>query len=114
MHGRVNNIKMEDHSLIMIVSALVTALGVKEIWQIIKQKIDINAKKNEKLEQRADTIYTDQIEQLTNKIEQLEVKIDELIKENLHLKVKIVKMEARLVKNATSKVSTKRHRDEKS
>tara|TARA_R100001463_G_scaffold115103_1_gene170315 strand:- start:100 stop:417 length:318 start_codon:yes stop_codon:yes gene_type:complete len=105
---------MEDHSLIMIVSALVTALGVKEIWQIIKQKIDINAKKNEKLEQRADTIYTDQIEQLTNKISQLEVKIDELIKENLHLKVKIVKMEARLVKNATSKVSTKRHRDEKS
>lgn len=114
MHGRGNNIKMEDHTLIMIVSSLVTALGIKEIWQIIKQKIDINAKKKEKLEERADTIYTDQIEQLTNKISQLEVKIDELIKENLHLKVKIVKMEARLVKNATSKVSTKRHRDEKS
>ena len=100
---------MDDHSLLMIVSSLIGALGIKEIWSIVKQKIDINAKK----EERQDSIYVDQIEQLTNKIEQLEIKIDELIKENLHLKVKIVKMEARLVDNAKKKVSTKRYNNEK-
>ena len=47
---KVNNLKMDDHSLIMVVSTLVGALGLKEIWGIVKQKIDINAKKDEREE----------------------------------------------------------------
>lgn len=100
--------KMESESLLMIVSSLVAALGVKEIWQIIKQKIDINAKK----EERVDNVFTDQIEQLTKKIGELENKIDELITENTHLKVKIVKMESRLIATAKKRTSTKRYKDE--
>jgi peptidoglycan hydrolase CwlO-like protein len=100
--------KMESESLLMIVSSLVAALGIKEIWQIIKQKIDINAKK----EERVDNVFTDQIEQLTKKIGELENKIDELITENTHLKVKIVKMESRLIATAKKRTSTKRYKDE--
>lgn len=80
---------MEEPLLI----ALISALGVKEIWNIIKKKIDINAKKED-----------DQIERLTEKITSLEVKIDELIQENLNLKVKVAKMEERILLTAKNRV----------
>ena len=31
---------MEEKSLLIVLTALVTALGVKEIWKIIKKKVD--------------------------------------------------------------------------
>jgi hypothetical protein len=98
----MNNLKivrMEDHSILMVVSTLIGALGIKEIWGIVKQKIDINAKKDE----REDDVYTKQIEVLTNKITQLETKIELLIEENIQLRVKVVKMEARLINSAKKK-----------
>jgi regulator of replication initiation timing len=101
--------KMESESLLIIVSSLVGALGIKEIWQIIKQKIDINAKK----EERVDNVFAEQIDTLTKKIGELENKIDELITENTHLKVKIVKMEARLIATAKKRNETKRYKDER-
>ena len=94
---------MEDHSILMIVSTLIGALGIKEIWGIVKQKIDINAKKDE----REESLYTKQIEVLTNKITQLETKIELLIEENIQLRVKVVKMEARLINSAKKKVNRK-------
>jgi len=101
--------KMESESLLIVVSSLVGALGIKEIWQIVKQKIDINAKK----EERVDNVFTEQIEQLTKKIGELENKIDELITENTHLKIKIVKMENRLISTAKKRNETKRFKDER-
>ncbi len=98
---------MEDHSILMVVSTLIGALGIKEIWGIIKQKIDIGAKKDE----REESLYTKQIEVLTNKITQLETKIELLIEENIQLRVKVVKMEARLITSAKKKVNRKK--DEK-
>ena len=50
---------MEDGLLI----ALISALGIKEIWNIVKKKIDINAKKED-----------NHIEMLTEKISNLEIK----------------------------------------
>ncbi len=76
-----------------ILIALISALGVKEIWNIIKKKIDISAKKED-----------NQIERLTEKISSLEVKIDELIKENLNLKVKLAKMEERILLTAKNRI----------
>ena len=105
---KVNNIKMENESLLIIISSLVGALGIKEIWSIVKQKIDIGAKK----EERVDNVFTEQIKNLTAKISELEKKIDDLIKENTHLKVKIVKMENRLISNAKKRTATKRYKDE--
>ena len=95
---------MEDHSILMVVSTLIGALGIKEIWGIIKQKIDIGAKKDE----REESLYTKQIEVLTNKITQLETKIELLIEENIQLRIKVVKMEARLITSAKKKVNRKK------
>ena len=66
-------LNMEDHNLIVLISTLVTALGVKEIWSLIKQRIDIKAKK----EERNDELSYRVIEELKAKIEGLEFKIDE-------------------------------------
>ena len=99
--------KMDDHNLLMLVSRLIAALGVKEICQILKQKIDINAKK----EERQDNLQAKVIEELKNKIDGLERKIDELITENTHLRVKIAKMEERLIANAKKRNQSK-YKDE--
>lgn len=85
----VRESNMEEPILI----ALISALGVKEIWNIIKKKIDISAKKED-----------NQIERLTEKISSLEVKIDELIQENMNLKVKLAKMEERILLTAKNRI----------
>ena len=106
----MNNLKlvrMDDHNLLLALAGIISAFGVKEIWAIVKQKIDIGAKKDE----REESLYTKQIEILTNKITQLETKIELLIEENIQLRVKVVKMEARLINSAKKKVNKKR--DEK-
>ena len=103
----VKRVKMDDHNLLMLVTSLLGVLGIKEVWQILKQKIDINAKK----EERQDNLQTAVIEELKNKIDGLEKKIDELIKENTHLRVKIAKMEERLILNAKKRTQNK-YKDE--
>lgn len=107
--NNLKSIRMEDHSILMIVSSLIGALGIKEIWGIVKQKIDIGAKKDE----REDSLYAKQVEILSNKIQQLEVKIELLIEENIQLRVKVVKMESRLVINAKKRTQTRRKKDER-
>ena len=57
--NNLKSIKMEDHSILI---ALISALGIKEIWNIWKKKIDINAEKNE----REDSLYAKQVEILSN------------------------------------------------
>jgi len=94
---------MDDHNLILAVAGVVSALGLKEIWQLFKQKIDINAKK----EERQDNLQARVIEELKNKIDGLERKIDELITENTHLRIKIAKMEERLIVTAKSRTQNK-------
>ncbi len=83
---------MEDGILI----ALLSAFGVKEIWSIIKKKMDQNEREGDKLDKLSLKI----IEELKNKIDSLELKIEELIIENTNLKIKVAKMEERLVKSA--------------
>ena len=98
---------MDDHNLLLIISGLATALGLKEVWGIIKTKLHINAKK----EERQDNLQAKVIEELKNKIDGLERKIDELITENTHLRVKIAKMEERLIANAKKRNQSK-YKDE--
>ena len=80
---------MDDPILITLISAL----GVKEVWNIIKKKIDINAQKEDS-----------HIEMLVEKIEGLESKINTLIEENIQLKVKIAKMEERIIFTAKNRI----------
>ena len=102
-------LNMEDHNLIVLISTLVTALGIKEIWSLIKQRIDIKAKK----EERNDELSYRVIEELKAKIEGLELKIDELIKENTELHRQVAKMEERLLQNARKKSARTQRRKEK-
>ena len=101
-------LNMEDHNLIVLISTLVTALGIKEIWSLIKQRIDIKAKK----EERNDELSYIVIEELKKKIEGLELKIDELIKENTELHRQVAKMEERLLQNARKKSARAQRRKE--
>ena len=98
---------MDDHNLLLALAGILSAFGVKEVWAIIQKKMDIGAKKDE----REDDVYTKQIEVLTNKITQLETKIEVLIEENIQLRVKVVKMEARLITSAKKKVNRKNARN---
>jgi predicted ATP-grasp superfamily ATP-dependent carboligase len=99
---------MDDMSIITVLTALVTALGVKEIWTIWKKKIDQNNKRLSKDEITKDQLTAKVIEELKDKIIELEVKIDKLITENIDLHKKLARMEERLVQNANKKSTRKR------
>ena len=100
---------MDEHNILIALAGIISALGLKEVWSIIKQKIDIGAKK----EEREESVYAQQIEVLTNKIQQLETKIELLIEENIQLRIKVAKMSERLVTNAKKRVQSKRKNDER-
>jgi len=89
-----------------ILIALISALGVKEIWNIIKKRMDQKEKKS----QRDDNLSLKVIEELKTKITELEDKINILIEENTALKIKVARMEERLIRNAKNKVK-RNHKD---
>jgi len=97
---------MEDHTLLV---ALISALGIKEIWNIWKKKLDLNAKKDE----REDEVFINQIQVLTDKIGGLEIKIQTLIEENTQLLIKVARMEEKLILNAKNRVKTRNKRNER-
>ena len=99
---------MDAMSIITVLTALVTALGVKEIWNIWKKKIDQSNKKLTNDEVTKDQLTARVIEELKDKIIELEVKIDKLITENIDLHKKLARMEERLVQNANKKSTRKR------
>ena len=103
---------MEDHDLIVIVTALASALGLKEVWNIIKKKMDLSAKKEKSNETTKDKLTAQVIEELKNKIGELEVKIDSLIKENIELNIKLARMEERLMQSAKKRVQKRRKASE--
>ena len=83
---------MEEGLLI----ALLSAIGIKEIWSIIKKKMDQEERESDKL----DNLSLDIIKELKIKIDSLEKKIEDLISENIDLKIKVAKMEERIIKSA--------------
>ena len=104
--NNLKRIRMEDHTMLV---ALISALGIKEIWNIWKKKLDLNAKKDE----REDEVFINQIQALTDKISGLEVKIQTLIEENTQLLVKVARMEEKLILNAKNRLKPRKKRDER-
>jgi predicted RNase H-like nuclease (RuvC/YqgF family) len=105
---------MDQDVILTLVTAVAGALGIKEIWNIWKRKIDIQAKKDLSTLQNQQQIVTDvmqeqrkTIEEMTTRILSLEDKIEKLIKENIMLREKLARMEERLVLNAKKKVNRK-------
>ena len=67
--------------------------------------MDQNEREGDKLDQLSLKV----IDELKNKIEDLESKIDELILENTELKIKVARMEERLLKDVTNRTRKKRN-----
>ena len=67
---------------------------------------------NEKKSERDGNISLKVIEELKDKISGLEDKINKLIEENTDLKIKVARMEERLIRNAKNKVKRKREDNE--
>jgi len=88
---------MDIELLIGILTAVVSALGIKEIWGIWKRKIEIKNKKDTIDEITKDQITSQVIEELKVKIKSLEEKIDDLLKMNKECAVKLARLEERFI-----------------
>lgn len=99
---------MESELLVSILTALVSALGIKEIWLIWKRRIELREKKLTKDQNIKDKLMSEVILDLKKKIEELEGKIDALIEENTMLREKLARMEERLLISATNRSTRKR------
>lgn len=98
---------MDDTTIITVLIALVSALGIKEIWNIWKKKIDNTNTKLSNDEITKDQLTAQVIEELKDKISELEVKIDKLISDNLTCQKKLARMEERLTQNAKANSTRK-------
>ena len=89
--------------------AIIGAIGIKEVWVIVKKRMDLNAKKDERGEEFANTA----IKEMQKKIEELESKLLKLIEENTNLKVKLARMEERILLHAKNTVKRNKNGNSK-
>ncbi len=99
---------MENEVLMSILTAITSALGIKEIWLVWKKRVEINEKRLSKDANLKDKLMSEVILDLKEKIDNLEEKIDELIEENTMLREKLARMEERLMLSATKSAQNKR------
>ena len=91
-----------DTTLLSIIAGIAAAIGIKEIWNIWKKKLDIKANKNLKESQLSTKVFFATISDLKDEIKALEIKIEQLIEENTQCAIKLARMEERL--NAQQKI----------
>jgi len=105
---------MENEILLSILTAITSALGAKEVWQIWKKRMELNEEKAQKDAKAKDKLMSEVIIDLKRKIEELEEKIDSLIEENTMLREKLARMEERLILSASNRATRKRTKKETS
>ena len=103
---------MDNEILLSILTAITSALGVKEIWQLWKKRMELNEEKAQKDSKAKDKLMSEVILDLKHKIEELESKIDALIEENTMLREKLARMEERLILSASTRATRKRTKKE--
>jgi len=103
---------MEQEVMMSVLTAITSALGIKEIWLIWKKRVELNNKKLTKDANLKDKLMSEVILDLKEKIDNLEEKIDELIEENTMLREKLARMEERLMLSATKSSQNKRSKSE--
>jgi len=106
---------MDETSIIVILTTLVSALGLKQIWSIWKKKIDVKSQKDilllSKEHQILHVVIEEQkvvIEEMKDRIVALEGKIEILINENRDCAVKLARMEERLLASAKTRSSKRK------
>ena len=105
---------MDNEILLSVLTAITSALGVKEIWQLLKRRMELNEEKANKDARAKDKLMSEVIVDLKHKIEELESKIDALIEENTMLREKLARMEERLMMSASKRGSRSRTKKENS
>lgn len=105
---------MENEILLSFLTAVTSALGAKEIWQIWKKRMELNEEKAQKDAKAKDKLMSEVILDLKKKIEELEEKIDSLIEENTMLREKLARMEERLILSASNRATKSRIKKETS
>ena len=84
---------MDSESLILIVSGLAGAFGIKEVWNIIKKKMDINH-----------SVSSSHNSYKQKRIEELEDELKEANKTILELTIRVSKLEERMLHVAKNRV----------
>lgn len=105
---------MDIELLIYCITAIVSALGAKEIWGIWRRKIELKSQRLKKNETTKDQITSKVIEELKTRIRSLESKIDDLLTMNKECAIKLARLEERVMLSAkknsnrkSKKLSTK-------
>ena len=84
---------MDSESLILVVGGLAGAFGIKEVWSIIKKRMDISH-----------SVSSSRSSYKQKRIEELEDELKEANKTILELTVRVSKLEERILHVAKSRV----------
>lgn len=93
---------MEHEDSLLIISSLAGVLGIKEIWAIIKKKMDLRHSTN-----------SEKASYKKNRIIELEEEIKAYNEIILQLTIRVAKLEERILHIAKGRVKTKEKEDEK-
>ncbi len=94
---------MQNETIISLVVGLIGALGLKEVWNIWKKKIDNSTEI--KSEIRKDN--KQRIRELENQVNELRERIENLLLENADIKVNVARLEERILLTAKNRIKNK-------
>lgn len=94
---------MQNETIISLVVGLIGALGLKEVWNIWKKKIDNSTQI--KSEIREDN--KQRIRELEDQVNELRERIENLLLENADIKVNVARLEERILLTAKNRIKNK-------
>jgi len=94
---------MQNVTIISLVVGLIGALGLKEVWNIWKKKIDNSTQI--KSEIRKDN--KQRIRELEDQVNELRERIENLLLENADIKVNVARLEERILLTAKNRIKNK-------
>ena len=94
---------MQNETIISLVVGLIGALGLKEVWNIWKKKIDNSTQI--KSEIRKDN--KQRIRELEDQLNELRERIENLLLENADIKVNVARLEERILLTAKNRIKNK-------
>jgi predicted nuclease with TOPRIM domain len=94
---------MQNETIISLVVGLIGALGLKEVWNIWKKKIDNSTQI--KSEIREDN--KQRIKELEDQVNELRERIENLLLENADIKVNVARLEERILLTAKNRIKNK-------
>lgn len=94
---------METETIISLIVGLVGSLGLKEVWNIWKKKVDNSTKI--KSEIRNDN--RQRIKELENQVNELRQRIEDLLIDNANIKANAARLEERVLLTAKNRIKNR-------